>query len=167
MEQEKKAPKKRSKRFLVGYSIALFLFASVLILFSYLSQARVSREADLVRQELTKKTEVAAGFESRLQQVTETNEALTEKNEALTANNASLQSKVDSLNTELASAKKALSTTTYAYEILWKLICADHDKDKEACKSYLKQASELDMETLLSETGFAEYKRIKSKFKGE
>jgi len=153
MEQEKKTPKKRSKRFLVGYSIALFLFASVLILFSYLSQARVSREADLVRQELTKKTEVAAGFESRLQQVSETN--------------AKLEENVTALTEELTSTKETLSSTTYAYEILWKLICAERDKDEEACESYLRQASELDMETLLSETGFAEYTRIKSKFKGE
>ena len=152
MDQEKKTPKKRSKSFLVGYSIALFLFASVLIMFSYLSQARISREADLVRQELTEKTEVAAGFESRLQQVTETN--------------AALEASVKATEEELSATKDTLNSTTYAYEILWKLICAERDGDKDACRSYLRQASELDMETLLSETGFAEYTRIKSKFKG-
>ncbi len=144
--------KKRSKRFLVGYSIALFLFASILILFSYLSQARVAREADQLNQALTEKTEVAAGFESRLQQVS--------------AANAQLEESVKALNEELASAKETLSSTSYAYEILWKLIKADDEGNKSACESYLKQASELDMETLLSETGFAEFTRIKSKFKG-
>ena len=149
MDQEKKAPKKRSKSFLVGYSIALFLFASVLILFSYLSQTRQTNQAIKERDE---QIEVAAGFESRLQQVTETNAALEEQ--------------VGAMKEELAATKDTLNSTTYAYEILWKLICAERDGDKDACKSYLKQASELDMETLLSETGFAEYTRIKSKFKG-
>lgn len=149
MEQEKKAPKKRSKSFLVGYSIALFLFASVLIMFSYFSQARETNRAIKERDE---QIEVAAGFESRLQQVSETNAALEEK--------------VGALEEELAAAKDTVNSSVYAYEILWKLICAERDGDKDACASYLKQASELDMETLLSETGFAEYTRIKSKFKG-
>ena len=152
MEQEKKAPKKRSKRFLVGYSIALFLFASVLMMFSYLSQARLSREADQALKERDEQIEVAAGFESRLQQVTETN--------------AALESSVKTLEEELASSKETLNSTTYAYEILWKLVCAERDGDKAACMSYLKQASELDMEALLSETGFAEFNRIKTKYKG-
>lgn len=149
---KKRSGKKKNKRFLVGYTIALFLFASVLILFSYLQQARLSREADQAKQQLTEKTEVAAGFESRLEQVS--------------ATNAMLEEQVKALNEELEVSKTTLSETSYAYEILWKLIKAEDDGDKAACRSYLKQASELDMETLLSETGFAEYTRIKSKFKG-
>jgi len=77
-----------------------------------------------------------------------------------------MQDQVKALNEELEVSKTTLSETSYAYEILWKLIKAEDDGDKAACRSYLKQASELDMETLLSETGFAEYTRIKSKFKG-
>lgn len=150
--EQKKPKNKKNKRFLIGYSIALFLFATVLILFSSLQQARLSREADQAKQQLTEKAEVAAGFESRLQQVS--------------ATNAMLEEQVKALNEELAVAKDNLSATSYAYEILWKLIKAEEDGDKAACRSYLKQASELDMETLLSEAGFAEFNRIKAKFKG-
>lgn len=150
--EQKKPRSKKSKRFLVGYSVALFLFASVLILFSYLQQARLSREADQAKQQLTEKAEVAAGIESRLQQVS--------------ATNAMLEEQVKVLNEELAVAKDDLSATSYAYEILWKLIKAEDDGDRSACRSYLKQASELDMETLLSEAGFEEFNRIKAKFKG-
>ena len=145
---KKPSKKKKSKRFLVGYTVALFLVASVLIVFSYLSNARLAQ----TEQQLTEKTQVAAGFESRLQQVS--------------AANAMLEEQVAALNEELAVTKSTLSETSYAYEILWKLIKAEDEKDTDACLSYLKQASELDMETLLSETGFAEYTRIKSKFKG-
>lgn len=150
--EQKKPRSKKSKRFLVGYSVALFLFASVLILFSYLQQTRLSREADQAKQQLTEKAEVAAGIESRLQQVS--------------ATNAMLEEQVKVLNEELAVAKDDLSATSYAYEILWKLIKAEDDGDRSACRSYLKQASELDMETLLSEAGFEEFNRIKAKFKG-
>lgn len=157
--QNQPSGKKRSKRFLVGYSIALFLFASVLILFSYFSQARLEQEANQAKLELSKKTEVAAGFESRLEQVTAINAKLEESVKTL-------ESTVETLNEELSVTKSDLSATSYAYEILWKLIKAEDEGDRAACKSYLKQASELDMETLLSEAGFAEFKRIKSKFEG-
>lgn len=142
----------KSKRFLIVYCIALFVFAGVLILFSYLSQLRVAQEADQVKQELSQKAEVAAGFENRLEQVSSQNEAL--------------ESSVSALKEELAALKDTKNATAQAYDLLWRLVRANAAGDRTSCTALLKQASELDMKTLLSSTGFAEYTRIQSIIKG-
>ena len=148
--KQKKAYK--SKRFLIVYCIALFLFAGVLILFSYLSQLRVAQEADQVKQELSQKAEVAAGFENRLEQVSSQNEAL--------------ESSVSALKEELAALKDTKNATAQAYDLLWRLVRANTAGDRPTCAALIKQASELDMKTLLSSAGFAEYTRIQSIIKG-
>lgn len=149
---ENKTGASKNKHFLIIYCIALFLFAGTLIVFSYLSQMRVAQEADQAKQALSEKTEVAAGFESRLEQVS--------------AQNESLESELAGAKDELAALRDTQSATVSAYDLLWMLVRADAAGDKALCESLLKQASELDMKTLLSPTGFAEYTRIQSTIKG-
>jgi len=57
LEENKKRP---SRGFFIFYCIILFLFAAILIGFSYLSQSRVEKE-------LSDKTQMAEGFASRLE----------------------------------------------------------------------------------------------------
>lgn len=161
-QQNNKKPK---RNFLVIYSIALFLFAAVLIGLSYLSQARVASEADKIKQELSNKTEMAAGFESRLEQVNK-------KNADLETTNMEQKKEIDSLKkqvTDLTAANQTVQDQikrTTAAEYLWKLIKALASNEYKECNKMIAQIDQAGLRPFFSAEGLKELERIEKITKG-
>lgn len=159
MDQNDKKPeqKKNSKRFLLIYSIALFVFAGILIGLSYLSQARVSADTNKIREELeelTEKTEVSVGVQTRLEQVSAKNDDLEKANQALTDENNTLKKE----NEEL----KAQSKRADASEYLWQLEKAYAEKNLGECKRLLSEINAKKLKESLSTAALTEINRIEA-----
>ncbi len=157
---------KPKRNFLVIYSIALFLFAAVLIGLSYLSQARVASEADRVKQELSDKTEVAAGFESRLEQVTRKNADLETANAEQKKQLEALQKQVEELTAFNATVQDQIKRTNAA-EYLWKLIKSLVSGDYKSCNRMINEIDKAGLRPFFSAEGLKELERIEKITKGE
>lgn len=166
MDNEQNTNKKPKRNFLIIYSIALFLFAGILIGLSYLSQARVAHEADKVKQELSDKTQVAAGFEARLEQ-------MTDQKAALEVANAEQKKQIDELTKQVADLTTANATlqnqvkSAVANELLWKLVKADANKKKKECIALIDQIDSQQLRPHFSEEGLKELERIEKRRKGD
>lgn len=102
--------KKLSKRYLAFYIIGLFSIALVIILLSYLTQVRASRELDVMNSQLKQKDSTMQGTQERLVTLQDTVKEQAEKLEAaeqqLAALGAALGAEAD---TDLAAAAKQLA----------------------------------------------------------
>ena len=58
--------KKKTKRFLVIYCIAIFVFAVSLILIASVSQSRINREAEALQEKLANVETIAADKDTKL-----------------------------------------------------------------------------------------------------
>lgn len=145
MEKEKK---NSSRGFFIFYCIILFLFAAILIGFSYLSQSRVEQE----------KTELTKGFTSKL-------ELANAKNAEFEKTIVDQKKSIDDLTTKIetltAEQKKA-----QANEYLWKLVKAYSNKKYGDCRSIIALIDEGELRAFLSEDGLKELERIEKHTKG-
>lgn len=154
---EKAEKTKKSKSFLVYYSIALFLFAGILIALSYLSQARVAADTDKIRQEIeaiSEKTEISTGVQTRLEQVSAKNDDLEKSNEALIEENTQLKTQVESLK----GADKRAEATEY----IWKIEKAFASKNKKECRKLIEELNNKGLRTSLSSDALSELVRIET-----
>ena len=168
-ENGKKPQNTKSKRFLVIYSVALFLFAGVLICLSYFSQARVASETDKMRQELkelSEKTEVAAGVQTRLEQVSSQNDDLIKANSVLKEENESLKKQLDSLQGQgSVQATQIQATKAQAADYLWRIVKAYSSEDIETCNQLLQEFHAKNLRSFLSAEGQQELTSIEKSLK--
>jgi len=156
MSNEEKKSMKPSRNFFVFYCIILFLFAAVLITFSYLSQARVE-------QELVDTTQRAEGFASRLEQANA-------KNADFETTIVEQKAQIDSLTKQLTTANESLviqEKRALAAELLWSLVKADADKNNDECNAIITKINGDGLRTFLSADGLKELERIEKNTKGE
>ena len=102
---ENNTPKK-SRRFLVIYCIAIFIFAAFLIFLSSLSQARLVREADEIKNQLSSTTTLAEGAQNQLRAVMTENEKLSDTIKALEKEKTGLEEKSAELEKKLSASQK-------------------------------------------------------------
>lgn len=173
MENENNNKNEKSKNFLVLYSIALFVFAAILITLSYLSQARVANEADKIKKELSNKTQIASGFEDRLEQVNKKNadletanmdlkkqiEDLTKKVSDLTASNATVVAKEAQLAQQIKRAN--------ACEYMWKLVKEFTSRDYRQSRKIIAEIDKQNLRSFLSPESLKELQRIENILKGD
>ena len=153
-------PKKKNKNFLVLYSVALFIFAAVLITLSYLSQARQAADTDKIRQEiaaLSEKTEISTGFQNRLEQVSAKNDDLEKANETLSKENEELKKKLEAL--------QGADLRAHATEYLWKIEKAYGTRDFAACKKLIGEMIEKNLREALSMDALTELVKIEAAVK--
>ncbi|MBR5542814.1 MAG: hypothetical protein IKU65_01795 [Oscillospiraceae bacterium] len=98
--------KKSSKRFLVIYCIAIFAFAVALILIASASQARITREADAIRQKLTDAEIIAADSKTRLDAVMTENSRLKTQLDTLTIEVEALKTEKEENANKLTASQK-------------------------------------------------------------
>ena len=146
MEDNKK---KASRGFFIFYCIILFLFAAILIGFSYLSQSRVEKE-------LSDKTQIAEGFASRLEQANAKN---AEFEKTIVEQKQTIDELTAQVNTLTAEQKRA-----QANEYLWKLIKASNSKKDGDCRSIIALIDDGALREFLSEDGLKELQRIEKKY---
>lgn len=145
MEKEKK---NSSRGFFIFYCIILFLFAAILIGFSYLSQSRVEQE----------KTELTKGFTSKLELANAKN---AEFEKTIVEQKKSIDELTAQVETLTAEQKKA-----QANEFLWKLVKAYSNKKYGDCRSIIALIDEGELRASLSEDGLKELERIEKQTKG-
>lgn len=158
---EKSTPPKNNKKFLVIYSIALFLFAGVLIVLSYLSQAKVAANTNQIREDLkllTEKTDdVSVGVQTRLEQVSAKNDDLEKANASLTEENEALKKQVETLQ---PSAKQA-----QAAEYMWQIVKAHEDGKEKDCKKLIESLNSNGLREFLSQPAANELSKIEKSHK--
>ena len=105
---------KKTRRFLVIYCIAIFIFAVSLILIASLSQARINREAAEIQEKLANAEILAADKNTRLDAAMTENQRLTTRNKALEDSNASLTEKNAELENTTNAYKKFSEILNFA-----------------------------------------------------
>lgn len=105
--------KKSTKRFLVIYSAAIFIFAVALILIASLSQMRINREADEIKARLTNAEILAADKQTRLDAVMTENSRLNEQIKRLEEENDTLTSAKDTDAKRIAAYQKLAEMINY------------------------------------------------------
>ncbi len=148
MGNDKKTP---SRSFFIFYCIVLFLFAAILIGFSYLSQSRVEKE-------LSDKTQIAEGFASRL-------ELANAKNAEFEKTIVEQKSTIDNLTKQVESLT-AEQKRAEANEYLWKLVKAYNSKKYGDCRSIIALINDGALREFLSADGLKELERIEKNTKG-
>ena len=143
--------KKPSRNFFVFYCIVLFLFAAILVTFSYLSQERVE-------QQLVDTTEKAKGFESGL-------EKANVKIEELETTVVEQKKQIEELTKKADEADVSLKKSTAA-DSLWKLVKASYQKKYNECRKIIASIDADGLRQYLSEEGLKELERIEKNTKG-
>ena len=96
--------KTKTKKFLIVYCIAIFAFSVALILIASVSQAKITREADEIREKLESAEVLAADSKTRLDAVMTENSRLSDKVKLLETENQKLHTSMPSM---LARAVRA------------------------------------------------------------
>lgn len=154
MSNEEKKPKAK-RSFFIFYCIVLFLFAAILITFSYLSQERVE-------QELVSTTEKAEGFASRLEQANAKNAEFETTIVEQKTQIDTLTKQVDDSTVKLAEQEKKIAANEY----LWKLTKASYRKKYGDCRSIIALIDSEGLRPFLSAEGLKELERIEKLVKG-
>ncbi len=97
---------KNTKRSLVIYCISIFICAVAIILLASFSQARITREADAIKDRLASAETLAADSKTRLDAVMTENTRLTDKVKALTTENDDLKIYKEKASKHLEAEKK-------------------------------------------------------------
>lgn len=157
----------KNKKFLLGYAIALFSMALILIIMSYLSQMKAETQIQKLNEELF----TTQGSLKKLESMTELTSEQAKKIEEITKELDACKDKINEL--EEKNAEYALAAgetgiyekTIKAYEYFWQL-----EKDYRT-KFYTKSREMIDtIETggyaqYLSADAAGEYEKIKSALK--
>ena len=107
--------KKSSKRFLVIYCLAIFVFAVALILITYVSQTRSAEATDALQDKLTDAQQQALTTQTSLDQLLVEFESLKTSNAELTAENETLTSEKIDIEAKLAASQKLTSLVDMKY----------------------------------------------------
>ena len=114
--------KKSSKRFLIIYCLAIFVFAVALILITYISQSRSAAATDALQNKLTNAEQQALTTQTSLDQVLLEYESIKTSNNELTSQNAALTTEKETLSAEkidleakLAASQKLTSLLNTKY----------------------------------------------------
>lgn len=148
MNKEEKKSAKPSRNFFLFYCIVLFLFAAILITFSYLSQERLE--------------DTAEGFVSRLE---EANSKLAEADKTIVEQKTS----IDSLSKQVADSTVLLTEQEKklkAADYMWKLEKTYYQSKFRECRSYIALIDSEGLRSYLSEEALTELKRIEKITKG-
>ncbi len=120
----------KTKKSLIIYCVAIFTCAVALILLASFSQARITREADEIKNKLESAESLAADSKTRLDAVMTENSRLSDKISSLTSENEELKTYKETaekrivasaklneiLNLKLTKKTKALKTAITAFE---------------------------------------------------
>ena len=137
-----KPAEKGSKRFLLIYSVALFLVAGVLIAFSYASQA--NQEANIQQIQIRSQASLAE---------------ISAKNSDLQKNNSDLYTQIEELERQVIASER-IAKCADATEYLWKLekaIAVNDPLTKQKCIDALEKDA---LKDALSQAARAEYDQI-------
>lgn len=110
--------KKRSKRFLIIYCIAIFVFAAALILIASASQVRITREADAIKEKLNTAEGLAADKQTRLDAVMTENSRLNEQIKTLTSENENIKKLLEDEKNAKQNTEKSLAASKKLAELL-------------------------------------------------
>ncbi|MBQ9986629.1 MAG: hypothetical protein IJP38_10065 [Oscillospiraceae bacterium] len=142
--------KKSTKRFLIIYSIAIFLFAVSLILIASFSQMRINREAEQIREQLNSAEILAADKNTKL------DAAMTE-NSRLKTKVEELEAQLETLTTQKEEDTKKLAT----YNSFAEIINLDRLGKKTALKEAITAFEDAGYPALLSPEHLEIYNSIK------
>ena len=148
---------KKSRRFLVIYCIAIFAFAAALILLSSLSQARLAREADAIKDKLSSTETLAEGAQSQLRAIMAEKQSLEDSIALLEKEKAELSEKNTALTAENGTLTKKLS----ASQSLSKLVDLKRLRKNTEFKRQLKAFQSNGYPALLSSEELKIYNSIK------
>ena len=141
---------KNTKRSLVIYCISIFACAVALILLASFSQARITREADAIKDKLASAENLVADSKTRLDAVMTENTRLADKVNSLTTENEELKTYKENYDKHLEAEKKLSEM------LLYKL------KNKNTSfKNALKAFEEAGYPEYLSENSITIYNSIK------
>ena len=139
MENEKKS----TKRFLVIYCLAIFAFAVSLILIASVSQARITREADAIQEQLESAETLAADSKTRL--------------DAVMTENSRLKTTIEKLTLATETNTQELEASRKLTELLNLKLSANGSKFRAALNAF----KEGNFEQFLSEADKQIYNSIK------
>lgn len=142
--------KKKTKRFLVIYCIAIFVFAVSLILIASVSQSRINREAEALQEKLANVETIAADKNTKL------DAAMTE-NQRLGNQVKQLEEANKTLTADKESAGKKLEAT----KALCNIINLDRVRKKSDLKSAIESFEAAGFPALLSPEELEIYNDIK------
>ena len=104
---------KNTKRSLVIYCISIFACAVALILLASFSQARITREADAIKDKLASAENLVADSKTRLDAVMTENTRLADKVNSLTTENEELKTYKENYDKHLEAEKKLSEMLLY------------------------------------------------------
>lgn len=142
--------KKKTKRFLVIYCIAIFVFAVSLILIASVSQDRINREAEALQEKLANVETIAADKNTKL------DAAMTE-NQRLVNQIKQLEEANKLLTSDKETADKALA----ASRALCNIVNLDRVRNKSELKKAIESFEAAGYPEILSPEELAIYNAIK------
>ena len=142
--------KKKTKRFLVIYCIAIFVFAVSLILIASVSQDRINREAEALQEKLANVETIAADKNTKLDAAMTENQRL-----------ASQIKQLEEANKLLTSDKEAADKALAASRALCNIVNLDRVRSKSELKAAIESFEAAGYIELLSPEELAIYNAIK------
>ena len=142
--------KKKTKRFLIIYCIAIFVFAVALILIASVSQDRINKRAEELQEKLASVETIAADKNTKL------DAAMTE-NQRLTSQIKQLEEANKTLTADKENADKALAAT----KALCNIINLDRVRNKSELKAAIESFETAGFTAILSPEELAIYEAIK------
>jgi len=142
--------KKSTRRFLVIYCIAIFLFAVALILIASFSQMRINREAEAIQERLNSAEILAADKNTKL------DAAMTE-NQRLTNQIKALEAEKETLSAQNETSAKSLE----AYKAFVNIMNLDRTNKRKALKTAIEAFETAEYPALLSPEELKIYEAIK------
>ena len=139
MENENKS----TKRFLIIYCLAIFAFAVSLILIASVSQARITREADAIQEQLESAETLAADSKTRL--------------DAVMTENSRLKATIETLSLDSKTKEQELEAARKLTEILSLKLSGKGSKYRSALNDF----KDANFEEFLSEADKQIYNSIK------
>ena len=110
--------KKETKRFLIIYCIAIFVFAVTLILIASFSQLRITREADEIKERLSSAEILAADKQTRLDAVMTENSRLNQQIKLLETSKETLTAENEKLKEQQTTDAKRIAAYQKLAEII-------------------------------------------------
>ena len=142
--------KKKTKRFLVIYCIAIFVFAVSLILIASVSQSRINREAEALQEKLASVETIAADKNTKLDAAMTENQRLGNQIKQL-----------EEANKALTESKESSDKALAASRALCNIVNLDRVRSKAELKSAIESFEAAGYPALLSPEELAIYETIK------
>jgi len=137
---------KNTKKSLIIYCISIFVAAVAIILLASLSQARITREADAIKDRLESAETLAASSKTRLDAVMTENTRLTDKLNSLTSENDELKAYKENSEKHLEAEKR-----------LTQLLALKLQKKSKSLKTAKKAFADEGLEEFLSPDSLTVY----------